>query len=166
MSTLRTRLISAATCALLVAATCPSQREAGEESNAPKVAQKAKSTHPLTNQKLGIQFAELSSKIRRSIISTKTPYGFAVRSVTKGSLADKAGIKKGTILLEVDGKPLKQVAQLEAVLKNAKPGQKITCKCSERTKRRRFGRSPWTQRDIKLVLPKAKGNAKKKRKSV
>lgn len=167
MTTIRARMSLVAANALLLAIACPSQQPpAAKPSSKPKVPaadQKHEGSHPLTNQKLGMQFAELSSKVRRSIIRTKTPYGFAVRSVTKGSLADLAGIKKGTVVLEVDGKPLRQVAQLEAVLKKAKPGQKITCKCSDRTKKRRLFRSPWTQRDVRLQLP-AKAQPKQPKK--
>lgn len=113
-------------------------------------------SHPITHEKLGIEFAVASSKLRRSIIRTKTPYGFAVRAVTKGSLAEAAGIRKGTIVLEIDGRPFEEVGEIEAVLEKAAPGRKIVLLCADRKKKRRLlDRKPWVQREVELELPAA-----------
>ncbi|MCA8950785.1 MAG: PDZ domain-containing protein [Planctomycetes bacterium] len=111
---------------------------------------------PRTAADLGIEFAVLASKIRRSIISTDTPYGFAVAKVAKGSLAADAGIAHGTIVLEVDGVPLREVDELDAVLAEAEPGQKVTLLCSSRKKvRRLFDRKPWVEKKVVITLPGA-----------
>ena len=104
---------------------------------------------------LGLEFSVVASKLRRWIIRTKTPHGFAVRTVAPGSLADQASIKPGTIILEVDGQPFREAGELEAVLGKAKPGQVIELLCSDRKKPRRLlDRNPWVQRKVELVLPK------------
>lgn len=103
---------------------------------------------------LGIEFAVKTSKLRRSIIRTTTPYGFAVRSVEQGSLADRAGLTRGGIVLTVDGTPLREVSELEAVLAKAAPGQKIVLKCSRHKKNARLlDRHPWEDFEVTLVLP-------------
>lgn len=106
-------------------------------------------------QQLGVEFAVAQSKIRRAIIRTKTPYGFAVKDVAKGSLAEQAGLAKGTIVLEVNGKPFEQVAELEAVLAKAKPGEKIELLTAARkSKRRLLDRKPWVEKKVEIRLPK------------
>jgi S1-C subfamily serine protease len=57
-------------------------------------------------QQLGVKFAVTTSKIRRRMIRTDTPWGIAIRSVAEGSVAAKVGLERGTIVLAVDGKPL------------------------------------------------------------
>jgi len=156
-----------ACCLLALAVTCVAQQSEAKKPapkpSAPAAAPKQDANaHPLAAKALGIQFAVLSSKVRRSIIRTKSPYGFAVRKVAKGSLAAAAGIKKGTIILKIDGKPFRQVAELETVLKAAKPGQVISVDCSDRKKKAKlFGRR-WDHRVVKLVLPKKQGEQAKK----
>lgn len=104
---------------------------------------------------LGLEFAETSSKIRRAIIRTKTPYGFAVRAVTEGSLAAKAGIEKGTVVLEVNGQPLRELADLEAALQKAPSGAKLVLLCASRKPDARLGdRQPWVEREVEIELPK------------
>lgn len=103
---------------------------------------------------LGLRFSILTSKLRRSIVSTSTPYGFSIRGVTAGSLAQAAGLRRGTIVLEVDHVPLREVAQLERVLKEAVPGQRIVLTCAERSLARALRqRSPWISREVEIVLP-------------
>jgi membrane-associated protease RseP (regulator of RpoE activity) len=105
---------------------------------------------------LGIEFAVKTSKLRRAMIRTTTPYGFAVRAVAKGSLADLAGLTKGAIVLTVDGAPLREVADLEAVLAKAAPGQKVVLKCSRYKKNARLlDRHPWEDFEVTLVIPAA-----------
>ena len=105
---------------------------------------------------LGIEFAVKTSKLRRAIVRTTTPYGFAVRSVEKGSLADAAGVAPGTIVLTVDGAPLREVADLETVLAKAAPGQKVVLQCSRRKKPvNLLDRHPWEDFEVTLVVPGA-----------
>ncbi|MFO1077212.1 MAG: PDZ domain-containing protein [Planctomycetota bacterium] len=104
---------------------------------------------------LGVEFAVRSSKLRRAIIRTRTPWGFAVKAVRKDSLAAAAGLAKGDVVLEVDGAPLREVEELEKVLAGAAPGQKLVLKCSRRkAKTRWLDRHPWIELTIEIVLPK------------
>lgn len=109
---------------------------------------------------LGVQFAVVTSKLRRAMIRTTTPYGFSVQKVTKDSVADQAGITPGTIVLTVDGTPLREVADLEAVLAKAAPGQKLVLKCSRHKKPFVLAdRHPWEDFEVTLVLPAKRGKS-------
>jgi S1-C subfamily serine protease len=61
---------------------------------------------------LGLELAVTESRIRRRIISTRTPYGFLISRVRSGSPAARAGLQKGDILLEWDGAPIREVEEL------------------------------------------------------
>lgn len=109
---------------------------------------------------LGIDFAVATSKLRRSIIRTRTPYGFSVRAVVKDSVADLAGIARGTVVLEVDGKPLREVAELAQVLEHGKPGQKLMLQCARRKDRITWrDRNPWEEFQAEITLAGKVGNA-------
>ncbi len=55
----------------------------------------------------------------------KEDAGCAVRSVTPDGAAAKAGIKKGDILLQVDGRKIDGIADLRIVLWDKKPGDQV-----------------------------------------
>ena len=106
---------------------------------------------------VGIEFAVKTSKLRRALIRTSTPFGFAVRKVAKDSLAEQAGVTPGTIVLTVDGTPLREVKDLEDVLAKAAPGQKLVLKCSRRKANvNLLDRHPWEDFEVTLVLPAAR----------
>lgn len=137
----------------------PSSPQAPSEAapQAPAQAPQPPQPRQLIRADLGIDFAVITSKLRRNMIRTSTPYGFAVRSVAKDSLADKAGIARGTIVLEVDGKPLREVAELAKALQQAAPGQKLVLKCSRRKANAGLlDRKPWEDFEAALVLPAVK----------
>jgi S1-C subfamily serine protease len=95
-------------------------------------------------QSLGVDFAVLESKVRRSIISTKTPYGFKIAQVEKDSKAAKAGWKDGDILLEWNEQPVRQLAELEAALKKSKAGDAVKFKLARYKKNEpALSRQPW-----------------------
>jgi S1-C subfamily serine protease len=109
---------------------------------------------PPTAKSLGITFAEWSSKLRRALVRTTTPYGFAVRAVAKDSPAAAAGLRRGVVVLEVDGKPLQQLADLDNALRAAKPGQTLRLTCARRRANRKLlDRQPWETMTIELVVP-------------
>jgi len=72
---------------------------------------------------LGVEFNVAESKFRRSIIRTKTPYGFKIRTVEKNSLADKAGWKEGDIILEWNEQPLNTLTDLNNGVQKSKAGE-------------------------------------------
>jgi S1-C subfamily serine protease len=123
------------------------------------LAQKPAEPPPRIQGDLGIRFAVTTSKLRRAMVRTTTPYGFAVRSVVQGSLADQAGIARGTVVLTVDGTPLREVAELEAVLAKSVPGQKLVLKCSRhKPNAALLDRHPWEDFEVTLVLPGKRGS--------
>lgn len=121
----------------------------------------------LIEQRLGIRFAVLSSKIRRRLIRTQTPYGFAVRTVRSGSPAARHGMRPGTVVLEVEGRPLRQVRDLARVLRGKRGGGTVTLRCSQRKiPRRLFDRKPWRDFTVRIALAAetpATGAASKRR---
>lgn len=48
-----------------------------------------------------------------------------IRSLSPGGAAEKAGLKKGDILLDIDGHPIHTLADLRVVLWNKKPGDHV-----------------------------------------
>lgn len=54
------------------------------------------------------------------------PSGFYIRTITKNSGADKAGLAIGNIITKIDGKDVKQFNDITAVLENKKAGDKVS----------------------------------------
>ncbi len=54
--------------------------------------------------------------------------GIYIGNIEKGSPAGKAGMKKGDVLLEIDGKPVETMMQLKMILYNKGVGETITVK--------------------------------------
>jgi len=99
---------------------------------------------PKVQEVLGAKLSVTESYIRRSIISTRTPYGFKIASVEKDSPADRAGWKNGDILLAWNGKPIESVAELLKWIRSAKPGVEVPFKISRRkAKLLELSRDPW-----------------------
>src|SRR5262245_24972011 len=69
---------------------------------------------------LGVELNVAESKLRRSIIRTKMPYGFKISTVEKNSLADKAGWREGDIILKWDDQPLKTLTDLNDGVQKSK----------------------------------------------
>jgi len=70
-------------------------------------------------EKLGIDGQNLTPEIARQI-GAETKYGVVIVSVKPGSPADKAGIKRGDIIVEANKKPIKKVEGLSAAIKRSK----------------------------------------------
>ena len=106
----------------------------------------------------GIDFAVLESYIRRSLASgSKMNYGFKIRRVAESSAAAKAGLRKGDILLEWDGKPVRRVAKLCVWMAEArKDGKTLIIKYARLKRTSIFDRYPWkvAEATIKLTAKK------------
>jgi S1-C subfamily serine protease len=97
---------------------------------------------------LGVEFSILESQIRRSVTSTKTPYGFKIREVEKNSTAAKAGWKEGDILLEWNGQPVRQLDELETAIQKSNAGGGIKVKLARYKKDApALSRQPWVYID-------------------
>lgn len=83
----------------------------------------------ITRPQLGIKvaaIAELNSYYKKQLgISTSLKKGLYVASVTSGSAAASAGIKKGDVITAADGKPVNDVATLHSILYSHNVGDKV-----------------------------------------
>jgi serine protease Do len=104
---------------------------------------------------IGVELAVTESYVRRSIIRTRTPYGFKVRSVARHGIAARAGLEPGHILMEWDGKPIESVAKLLEWIRGTKRGTEVTVSAARRKRRASlFDRQPWETVEVTIVLPK------------
>ncbi len=71
---------------------------------------------------LGVYIQDLTPELAKKF-SIKS--GVLVTKVMKGSPADKAGIKSGDVIVKFNGKPVKNVAALQLMVINTKPGSKV-----------------------------------------
>lgn len=107
----------------------------------------------IVREKTGLTFSWLESLIRRSIISTDTPYGFKVNRVIPGSPAGRAGIRPGDVILEWDGRPLRSLTKLGHRLHWTPPGTKVAVHVARKTRRTGlFPRNPWRRFDATMEL--------------
>ena len=74
--------------------------------------------------KLGVAVQEVNQAFADSFKLAK-PEGALVSQVEKGGAADKAGLKPGDVITQVDGKPIVASGDLPAMIGMAKPGQKV-----------------------------------------
>jgi len=107
----------------------------------------------IVREQTGLTFAWFESLIRRSIISTDTPYGFKVERVNPGSPAGKAGIRRGDVILEWDGRPLRSLGKLGRRLHEIAPGTRVSVLVARKKPRTGlFPRNPWREFDATLEL--------------
>ncbi len=74
---------------------------------------------------LGIAYTQVTKELSKAF---KLPVdtGVLVGSVMKNSPADRAGIKKGDIIVGLAGKPLTEAAQLQEFIRDATVGEKVS----------------------------------------
>jgi Do/DeqQ family serine protease len=76
---------------------------------------------------LGIFMQDVDQNIAKHF-KLKKPKGVIVTDVVKGSPAEKAGINAGDLILEIDGREVKNSIQLRAYVQSKKPGDKVKLK--------------------------------------
>ncbi|UCF79760.1 MAG: PDZ domain-containing protein [Candidatus Eiseniibacteriota bacterium] len=74
---------------------------------------------------LGVHIQDLTSELREVMGLEESTEGALVSDVDEGSPADKAGIKKGDVIVRVDQKPVEGVEQLVALVKKRGPGDQV-----------------------------------------
>ena len=75
--------------------------------------------------KLGISMSPVTEKMAKDA-GLSSLDGVCVMDVTKGGAAEKAGVKKGDILLRVDDNYIKTPSDLQVIVNNFHPGDKAT----------------------------------------
>ncbi len=99
---------------------------------------------------MGVSIRDLDSSLKE-VYNHKE--GAVVLDVVQGSAADKAGIKRGDLIYEVDGKKIKNASQLQRIIGSYAPHQKITVKI-ERDKKDITVNMKLDSRNSQLVLKK------------
>jgi serine protease Do len=81
----------------------------------------------VTHARLGVQVQDLNQTLAESF-GLERPDGALVAQVQPGSAADKAGLKSGDVITEVNGQPIVQGGQLSSQIGMASPGDKVRLK--------------------------------------
>jgi serine protease Do len=73
---------------------------------------------------LGVTIQPIDATMAKALGLSK-PGGAIISSVVPGSPADKAGLKRGDIILEMEGKPVKNATDLSTKVAESAPGSKV-----------------------------------------
>ncbi len=76
---------------------------------------------------LGVMISEVTDEIAKNV-GLKYPQGVLIGAVMEGKAADQAGLERGDIILEVNGKLLSQPNALQGVVGIKRPGETISVK--------------------------------------
>lgn len=74
---------------------------------------------------LGIQIEPIDTEMARDL---GVPSGGIVHQVEKGSPAEKAGLRAGDVIYDVNGSPVKDISHVQQLVSVTKPGGKLTMK--------------------------------------
>jgi serine protease Do len=73
---------------------------------------------------LGVHIQSLSDELAKSF-DLQTTRGVLIADVSKGSPADKAGLKAGDVVVAYDGKPVNDASQLRNLVAMTSPGSRV-----------------------------------------
>ncbi len=90
-----------------------------------QIVSQLKETGRVTRGWLGVGIQEITSDLARSF-GLKETKGALVSQVFKGGPAEKAGIEQGDIILEFDGKPIDEFAELPRIVATTPVGKTVT----------------------------------------
>ncbi len=76
---------------------------------------------------LGVNI-QVSEDVDRVLKSLGAPYGAPVLEVQKGTPADKAGLKRYDVIMEVNGKKISEPSELPDIISSYPPGTEVTLK--------------------------------------
>jgi serine protease Do len=76
---------------------------------------------PTGAQDFGLRVAVVSDSLRQRL-GLREPGGVVINEVEPGGPADAAGLRRGDVLLEVGRQPVREPAQLDAILSRAGDG--------------------------------------------
>ncbi len=89
------------------------------------VANQIKDKGRVTRGRIGVQIQEVSKETAEAFGLAKAS-GALVNSVEKGGPADKAGVEAGDIIVKVDGREVRNSAELPRIITAVRPGTKVT----------------------------------------
>lgn len=76
---------------------------------------------------MGVQIQVVTPELAKSF-GLKEPLGALVTEVSPGSPAAQAGIQRGDIIIEYNGKPIREMHELPRLVAHTPPGTKVTVK--------------------------------------
>ncbi len=91
---------------------------------------------------LGVEGVELDSKIAKEF-NSKVSQGFLVRGLNTDSGAEKAGIKKGDVITQIDNRRINSFSDLTEIINTKRPGEVVKVKVLRESKTMTF--------DVKLI---------------
>jgi serine protease Do len=91
---------------------------------AKRVMEELLDTGKVTRGYLALLPQDIDEKLAK-VMNLKSTEGSLVGNVTPGGPADKAGIKRGDVIIEVDGNRIKDSTQLRNVVAAVKPGSRV-----------------------------------------
>jgi serine protease Do len=89
-----------------------------------KVKDQIVATGKATHARLGVTIQDLNQSLADSF-GMKKPDGALVASVSPGSAADKAGLKSGDVITEVNGSAVVRSGELSSLIGLSAPGEKV-----------------------------------------
>jgi len=99
----------------------------------PQLEEKGKVTRGM----LGVQVQTVTPELAKSF-GLAEPRGALVAEVNPGTPAEKAGIKRGDIIIEFNGTPIKEMNELPRLVAATPPGTKVTVKVLRDGKEKTF----------------------------
>ncbi len=108
---------------------------------------------PAVREAIGVELSVVGSYFRRSITSTKTPYGFRLARVAARTPAARAGWKAGDILLTWGGKKVESVATLLEWICATNSGVSVPVELSRlRSDAAILSRDPWETIETAITI--------------
>ncbi|MBS3807946.1 MAG: Do family serine endopeptidase [Bacteroidales bacterium] len=86
---------------------------------------------------LNVQISNINDQIAKEF-DLETYKGALVRAVGRDGAADKSGIKPGDVIIQVDGKDIKDVADLQTTINSYRPGEEVTVTVKREGKEKQF----------------------------
>jgi DNA topoisomerase-1 len=134
---------------------------------------KAETARKLTlAEDFGLDVENIAAEVAKTF-GLREPKGALVSHLVGGGAADKAGIKRGDLIISFNGKPIKDVNSLAKLVSSAKVGKKVkvglieegrpACKNKKNAKVDSDGQIKVIEAEVKGVCPKCGGNLVEKR---
>ena len=104
---------------------------------AKKIVPQLKKHHRVVRGWLGVMIQEVTPQIAQAL-GLKEPYGALITDVTPNSPAEKAGLKRGDVIIEYDGHPIEEMNELPRLVAVTPVGEKVKIKVWREGKKKTF----------------------------